>query len=98
MRLPLHIWAPVGKEAWRAGQRSIKSGEFVFEYTPDDNAYADLRKYAMQQAKQAIARLDQHESGIAFTPAEKVQLTLMYTHAFVNGAFDQILSEMPPTP
>ena len=96
--LPLHIWAPLGTEAWQAGRRAIQRGAFVFEHTPEDRAYADLKRYARQQAKSAVAEFEQQGRLPQLTPADRTRLTLMYVHAFVNGAFDQILAEMPPAP
>ena len=95
MSLPFHVWAPFGREAWEAGRHAISSGGFVFVYTYEDRAYSDLKHYAGRYARAAVADFAEQHALIILTPAEKAHLTAMYIHAFVNGAFDQLLSGMP---
>jgi hypothetical protein len=92
MRLAFSIWAPIGKEAWEAGRSAIKSGEFIFTYTPDGHVFSDLKAYASPLAASAVQRLQTEH---VLTPALQAQLMLMYVHAFVNGALDQFLAEQP---
>jgi len=92
MMLPLSIWAPIGKEAWWAGRHAIETGEFAFVYTPDGQAFSELKLYASKFAAGALARLQAEQ---ALTPANQTHIMMMYIHAFVNGALDQILSEQP---
>jgi hypothetical protein len=94
MSLPLHVWSALGREAWDAGQLSIRTGSFVLVQDADDMAYVHLKQYAASYAKPAIVRL---HSTFPLTPAQRVRLTGLYVHAFVNGAFDEILSAQPPT-
>jgi hypothetical protein len=94
MKLPLSIWAPIGKEAWWAGRQAIATGEFVFDYTPEDHVMSDLKNFAATYAYDAIERLQETHD---LLPAHQAQLTLMYIRTFVNGAIDQNFSEQQPS-
>jgi hypothetical protein len=95
MSLSFNIWAPLGRAAWDAGQDAISSGDFVFVYTYEDHAYADLKRYAAQEARRAVQAFAQQHAELKLTPAKQVRLVTLYIHAFIEGAFDQIFSEMP---
>lgn len=86
--LPLQVWATLGKSAWRSGRIAIQLQEFIFVQTAEDIAYAELKRYAIEQAHKS---LDLLENRYSLTPTQYAHLIRMYVHAYVNGALDELI-------
>lgn len=79
-----------GAIAWQAGHAAIQTGAFRFQHVPDDDSYAQLKRFAAQQAREHIARLKQE---LELTPYQWARLFNTYVHAFLNGALDEAMQQ-----
>jgi hypothetical protein len=87
MQLPI---LQTGAAGWKAGHRAIQRGTFVFRISAEDTAYADLKRFAVDEARRFLAT---RYPSAPFTPDERTRLLATYAHAFVNGAFDECVQQ-----
>lgn len=85
MQLPI---LQTGAAAWKAGHQAIQRGTFVFQTSAEDMAYADLKRFAVEEARRYVAT---RYPNAPFTPYERTRLLATFVHAFVNGAFDEVM-------